>query len=194
MTEQERNINPALVTTVAGSDLLSLIKACCANDRTAQRKFYDHYAPFIFGIIRRYTSNVDAAEEIHSAAFYRIFKSLDQYRFEGSFEGWMRRIAVNVLSDYFRKSHPNNTSLGEDAEDIPAYADESGPSKMAYKDLLRLIQLLPDTQRAVFNLFVFEECNHKEIADLLGIRENNSRWHLNDARRRLKEQIIVNNR
>ena len=179
---------------VAGNDLLSLIKACRANDRKAQRKFYDHYAPLIFGIIRRYTSNLEAAEEIHSAAFYRIFKSLDQYRFEGSFEGWMRKITVNVLSDHFRKSHPNNASLGEDAEDIPAFADESGPSKMAYKDLLQLIQQLPDTQRTVFNLFVFEEYAHKEIADLLGIQENNSRWHLNDARRRLKEQIIVNNR
>jgi RNA polymerase sigma-70 factor (ECF subfamily) len=194
LTENERNINPVLAANLAGNDLLSLVKACRANDRSAQRKFYDHYAPLIFGIIRRYTSNRDAAEEIHSAAFYRIFKSLDQYRFEGSFEGWMRRIAVNVLSDHFRKSHPNNLTLGEDAEDIPAFTDESGHSKMAYKDLLLLIQQLPDTQRAVFNLFVFEECNHKEIADLLGIRENNSRWHLNDARRRLKEQIIVNNR
>jgi RNA polymerase sigma-70 factor (ECF subfamily) len=61
--------------------------------------------------------------------------------------------------------------------------------KLGYKELLQLIYQLPDTQRTVFNLFVFEQLSHKEIAENLGINENNSRWHLNDARKRLKEKI-----
>lgn len=143
----------------------------------------------IFGIIRRYTNDEATAQDIQSEAFYRIFKRLDQYRFEGAFEGWMRRIAVHAVADHFRKHKPENIPLTEATGDIPSNSDSGGIAGLAYKELLALIHELPDTQRTVFNLFVFEQFPHKEIASLLGISENNSRWHLNDARRRLKERI-----
>ncbi len=74
------------------------------------------------------------------------------------------------------------------------YHDTNGPAQLAYKELLAIIHELPPMHRAVFNLFVFEQYAHKEIAALMGISENNSRWHLNDARRRLKEKITATNR
>lgn len=168
----------------------ALLAACINNDRIAQRKLYDTYASMVYGIIRRYTSDEATAQDIQSEAFYRIFKRLEQYRFEGAFEGWMRRIAVHAVADHFRKHKPENIPLTEATGDIPAYNDSGGISGLAYKELLALIHELPTTQRTVFNLFVFEQLSHKEIANLLGISENNSRWHLNDARRRLKERII----
>lgn len=168
--------------------------ACRANDRSAQRKLYEAYASFIFGIIRRFTEDDAVAQDIQSEAFYRIFKRLEQYRFEGAFEGWMRRIAVHAVADYFRKNRPDNLQLNEAAEDIAVYHDTNGPAQLAYKELLSIIHSLPAMHRAVFNLFVFEQYPHKDIAALMGISEANSRWHLNDARRRLKEKINATNR
>ena len=174
--------------------LRQLIDACRRNDRTAQRNLYDAYAPFIYGVIRRFSNDDSVAQDIQSEAFYRIFKRLEQYRFEGAFEGWIRRIAVHAVADHFRKQRPDAAAISEDAEDIAVYHDPGGPGQLAYKELLNIIHQLPQTQRAVFNLFVFEQYGHKEIASLLDISENNSRWHLNDARRRLKEKITATNR
>jgi RNA polymerase sigma-70 factor (ECF subfamily) len=76
---------------------------------------------------------------------------------------------------------------------VAVHHDAGGIGKLAYQELLAMIHRLPATQRTVFNLFVFEQYTHREISALLGITENNSRWQLNDARRRLKEQIIAMN-
>ena len=179
---------------LTGDGLAQLIAACVRKERPAQRQLYDAYAAFIFGIIRRYTNDNLAAQEIQSDAFYRILSRLDQYRFEGAFEGWMRRITVHAIAEYFRRQKPAGISLSEDMTDIAVHHDAGGIGKMALQELLKMIHELPVMQRAVFNLFVFEQYPHKEIATLLGINENNSRWHLNDARRRLKDQIIASNR
>lgn len=173
---------------------MQLIAECKRNERVAQRKLYDTYAAFIFGIIRRYTSDSHIAQEIQSDTFYRIFTKLEQYRFEGAFEGWIRRIAVNTIADYFRRQPPQTASLAEDTNDTAAYAEVDGLSKLAYQELLAMIHDLPFVQRTVFNLFIFEQYSHKEIAALLEITENNSRWHINDARRRLKDKINSLNR
>ena len=196
MTEKGTHIAPAGATNAypKGDGLAQLIAACVRKERVAQRQLYDTYASFIFGIIRRYTSDNLAAQEIQSDAFYRILSRLEQYRFEGAFEGWMRRIAVHAIAEYFRRQKPTGVSLPEDVTDVAVHHDAGGVGKLAYQELLKMIHELPVMQRAVFNLFVFEQYPHKEIGALLGITENNSRWQLNDARRRLKEQIIASNR
>ena len=155
---------------------------------------YETYAATIYGMIRRYTEDESIAQDIQSEAFFRIFSRLGQYRFEGAIEGWMRRITVHAVADYFRRHRPADTALNESAEDHIQSCSASALSGLSYKELLVMVQELPLTQRTVFNLFVFEQYAHKEIADLLGIAENNSRWHLNDARRRLKEKIAATNR
>lgn len=171
-----------------------LIADCLRHDRSAQRRLYETYAATIYGMIRRYTEDDIVAQDIQSEAFCRIFSRLGQYRFEGAFEGWMRRITVHAVADYFRKNRPVNAPLNEATEDHAQNCSVSALSGLSYKELLMMIQELPPTQRTVFNLFVFEQYAHKEIAALLGIAENNSRWHLNDARRRLKEKIAATNR
>jgi RNA polymerase sigma-70 factor (ECF subfamily) len=191
LTEQGTHTTKAGIPGTNGNaeGLRQLIASCLRNDRTAQRRFYEAYAPAIYGVIRRYVDDNNMAQDIHSEAFYRIFKRLDQYRFEGALEGWMHRIAVHAVTDHFRKQRLITSSLAEDTQDIPMYHDSGGLGQLAYKELLAIIHQLPTTQRAVFNLFVFEQYGHKEIASLLEMSENNSRWHLNDARRRLKEKI-----
>ena len=155
----------------------------------AQKKLYDQYAPFIYGIIKRYVYNGGQADEILNDSFYKILTGLHGYAFKGSFEGWMRRIVNNTITDNFRKNIKKEPAYKVDIETTDVHVDGEVAGRMGYKELLKLIHQLPDTQRAVFNLFVFEQYSHKEIADHLGINENNSRWHLNDARKRLKEKI-----
>ncbi len=170
-------------------ELGMLIRDCIAQSRSAQKKLYDLYTPAAYGVIRRYLYNNEvAAEEILNDSFLKILTKLDQYNFTGSFEGWIRRIVVNTITDYARKNIINEQKHHE-VQNEDAYINSESVEKISHKELLQIIQTLPDAQRTVFNLFVFENYAHKEIAALLNINENNSRWYMNDARKRLKEKI-----
>ncbi len=173
------------------NDLSILIKDCIAEKRSAQKKLYDIYAPAAYGIIKRYLyNNEHAAQEILNDAFLKILTKLDQYSFQGAFEGWIRRIVINTITDHVRK----NKKIMEQHKEVQpedAYINSESLEKISHKELLSVLQTIPDTQRTVFNLFVFENYSHKEIAKLININENNSRWYLNDARNRLKEKINI---
>ena len=171
------------------NELRALIKDCIAQSRSAQKKLYDLYAPGAFGVIKRYMYNNDAiAQELLNDCFYKIFTKLEQYSFEGAFEGWIRRIVVNTVTDHLRKNIKDDQAHKEvQPEDV--YINSDSLEKISHKELLKTINTLPDVQRTIFNLFVFENYSHKEIAALLNLSENNCRWHLNDARRRLKEKL-----
>jgi len=171
------------------NELSVLIKDCIAQSRSAQKRLYDQYAPAAYGVIRRYMyDNESAAQEILNDAFYKVFTKLDQYSFHGAFEGWIRRIVINTVTDYFKKNIKDKPQHKE-LQPEDAYINSESLEKLSHKELLKIIQTLPDVHRAVFNLYVFENLSHKEIAMSLNMNENNSRWHLNDARRRLKEKI-----
>ena len=168
-----------------------LIKECIAQKRASQKKLYDQYAPLLYGIIKRYTYNDGQADEILNDAFFKILTRLHGYSFKGSFEGWMRRIVINTITDNFRKYIKKEPAYKVEIETTDVQVEGDIIGRLGYKELLALIHQLPDTQRTVFNLFVFEQLSHKEISEILGINENNSRWHLNDARRRLKEKVTL---
>ena len=187
------NINRAISTremSVTGHNELSiLIRDCIAQSPSAQKKLYDLYAPAAYGVIKRYMYNDEfAAQEILNDSFYKILTKLDQYSFNGVFEGWIRRIVVNTVTDHLRKNI-KDTQSNKEVQEEDAFINSESVEKMSHKELLNIIQTIPDAQRTVFNLYVFENYSHKEIATLLNLTENNSRWYLNDARRRLKEKI-----
>lgn len=173
----------------AWEDTAMLIRDCIAGNRNAQKHLYNQYAPTAYAIIRRYTKQVEIADEILNDAFYKILTKIESYSGTGAFEGWMRRVVINTVTDHMRKYIRDQQMYhaAEMPEDV--YMDDNAVGKLAYKELLAIVHELPDTQRMVFNLHVFEDLKHKEISDALGITEVNSRWHLNDARRRLKEKI-----
>lgn len=171
------------------NELHLLIRDCIAESRSAQKRFYELYAPAAYGVIKRYLfKNDEIAQELLNDCFYKIFTKLDQFSFQGSFEGWIRRIVVNTVTDYLRKNIKDDAPHKEVQAD-DAYVNSDSVERMTHKELLGIIESIPDTQRVVFNLFVFENYTHKEIAQLLKISEVNSRWYLNDARRRLKEKL-----
>jgi RNA polymerase sigma factor (sigma-70 family) len=169
-------------------ELNILIGDCIAHSRSAQKKLYDLYAPEAYGTIKKYVYNNDSvAKEILNDAFFKIFRDLGQYSFQGSFEGWVRRIVVHAVTDHFRRNAKDEPV--KEVEEDDAYINSEQVERLSHKELLKVIETLPDAQREVFNLFVFENYSHKEIAKMLNLKQNNCRWHLNDARRRLKEKI-----
>jgi RNA polymerase sigma-70 factor (ECF subfamily) len=190
--DEKANITAPPGTLQPGdSGLQRLVRNAIAGKRHAQKEIYDRYAPLIYGIIRRYIKDEAAAGEILNDAFFKILTRLDSYGFKGAIEGWMRTIAVHTITDHVRKNLRYNEAINRDIAQPDTGSDQEITARIAYKDLLALVHDLPDTHRMVFNLFVFEDLAHRDISKLLGISENNSRWHLNDARRRLKEKITL---
>jgi RNA polymerase sigma-70 factor (ECF subfamily) len=185
-----KNTIPVSLPAKTGqSDLHGLIREAIAGTRTAQKEIYDRYAPFIYGVIRRYIKDEAEAKEILNDSFFKILTKLGHYEFKGAFEGWMRTTTIYTITDHVRKHARHRQTMQEMPEHLDVRMEQSITSGIHYKDLLLLIHDLPEMHRMVFNLFVFEDYPHKDIAALLSISENNSRWHLNDARKRLKEKI-----
>lgn len=170
-------------------DINLLIQECIAQNRTAQKVLYNKYAPTAYAMIKRYTRHTELADEILNDSFFKVFTKIESYKGAGSFEGWIKRVVANTVTDHMRK-HIRNREVYHAAE-MPeeVYMSDDIVGKLSYKELLAVVQELPDMQRMVFNLFVFEEYKHKEISKELDISEVNSRWYLNDARKRLKEKI-----
>ena len=169
-------------------ELRRLIGDCLAHKRSAQKKLYDKYAPDAYGTVKRLIYNDEAkAKEILNESFFKVFRDLDKYAFQGAFEGWIRKIVVHTAADHLRKKIQAAPVREVQPED--AYINSEPVENLSHKELLSLIATLPEAQREVFNLFVFEDYSHKEIGQMLNINPNTCRWHLNDARRRLKEKI-----
>jgi RNA polymerase sigma-70 factor (ECF subfamily) len=145
----------------------------------------------MMGVCMRYARNSADAEDILQDAFIKVFNKLHQYKFEGSFEGWIRKIVVNTALKKYSVSRYEKEVNGYEIKD----RDESSMEPSAYshltqKELLKLINNLPDGYRLVFNLFVIEGYPHEEIAEMLGIQPGTSRSQLVKARNMLQKQIL----
>jgi RNA polymerase sigma factor (sigma-70 family) len=164
-----------------------LLKGCLQNDRKYQKLLYDTYSGKMYAVCLRYMSNTDDAQDILQDGFIKIFKNLERFRNEGSFEGWMRRIFVNTAIEQLRKKKLE-VHLSETAEAIELKA-VGAPEKLNEKDLLRIVQELSPGYRTVFNLYVVEGYSHKEIGEILNISEGTSKSQLARARIILQEKI-----
>ncbi len=169
-----------------------IIKGCIKDDAACQRMLFGRYASALLGVCRRYARNNEDAEDILQDSFIKIFKKLAQFKSEGSFEGWMRRVVVNTALKKYTVSRYNkeittdnikDTSIA-DVDNVPAF------NHLTEKDLLVLINKLPDGYRIVFNMYVIEGYQHDEIAALLGIQPGTSRSQLVKARAMLQKEIM----
>jgi len=131
------------------------------------------------------------AEDILITAFTKIFEKIEQFKSEGSFEGWIRRIVVNEALTYLRKNRSMYLETELDQVDYePQY--ERLSDHLETEDLLRMIQELPTGYRIVFNLYAIDGFTHKEIAEQLGISENTSKSQLSRARTYLQKVLVEN--
>jgi RNA polymerase sigma factor (sigma-70 family) len=165
------------------------IKKCVENDREAQLKVYQLFSPVLYGLCLKYMRNEDDAKDVFQEAFVIAFQKMGQYKFEGSFEGWIKRIFINKLLETLKKKKKDVLFLDVfDTDIIEEEELELVPIKQ--EKLLEYIQELPDQYRMVFNLFVFEKMKHKEIAKRLEITEGTSKSNLNRAKSILKKRIL----
>ncbi len=170
--------------------LNQLIQHCIKGERHSQSRLYALLSPKMFAICLRYSKNREEAEETLQEGFMKVFENLQQFKFAGSFEGWVRKIMVNCALQKFRsKSHLRAVVNIDDVK--VEYGDtENISSQLGTKELLQMVQLLPAAYRMVFNLYVFEGMKHREIAEALGISEGTSKSNLSDARAILKKAVV----
>ena len=169
-------------------DLDSVIEACLAKNPQAEKALIKMFFGFVKGIAMRYAANIEEAEEIVNDGFLKVFNNLGKYDHAKAFKAWLRTIVVNTAIDYYRKSqryaHPVNI---DDVEVMDLTEDVI--SKISADEILALVQKLSPAYRTVFTLYVIDGYNHREIADMLGIKEGTSKSNLQDARRKLQNMI-----
>jgi RNA polymerase sigma factor (sigma-70 family) len=165
-----------------------LIEGCLRRDRVAQQQLYDLYSSKMYGICFRYVKDSMVAEDILVGAFTKIFERLGQFKHEGSFEGWIRKIMVNEALTHLRRTRTMylETEL-EKADREPDYNKLS--DHLEEQDLLNMIHQLPAGYRVVFNMYAIDGYSHKEIAEQLGISENTSKSQLSRARVYLQKML-----
>jgi RNA polymerase sigma-70 factor (ECF subfamily) len=169
----------------------SLIQSCIEEDRNAQRKMYELFAPKMFAVCLRYSKNREEAEDILQDGFVQVFKSLRTFKFAGSFEGWIRKIMVySALASFRAKSKMHAVINIENPEIMEAGNREDVISLLGKKELMKLVQALPPMYRMVFNLYVFEGLKHREIAKELGVSEGTSKSNFFDAKVILQKAVV----
>ena len=166
-----------------------LIEGCRQKEGAAQKALYEHMAGKMFAICCRYVKDRMEAEDVLVTSFMKVFERIDQFKNEGSFEGWVRKIVVNESLSYLRK----NKSMYIETE-IEAAQHEPDLSRvdnhLEAEDLLKMVSELPSGYRIVFNMYAIDGYSHKEIADYLGISENTSKSQLSRARSQLQSRLL----
>lgn len=172
--------------------LLHIIKGCQAGRREAQQQLYTHYRRLAFGICMRYAGNAEDGEDWLQEGFIKLFQGVHQYKFLGSFEGWLRRVFVNVALAQLKHKRKQHWLIPYSGEEL-AVVDDTDFSVFDEKDLpaalIQLLHQLPDGYRTILNLYVFEEFSHQEIATALGISVGTSKSQLNRAKAFLRSLI-----
>jgi len=159
-----------------------LIQGCINEEHYAQKLLYDMYSPKMYYVCLRYARHELEAQDMLQDGFVKVFDKIASFKSNGSFEGWIRRIIVNTSLNHCRKRSFKQEQIGiEDYQD--KVVDSKAISLLGEKELLALIQQLPDGYKMVFNLYVIEGYSHKEIGEMLEVTESTSRSQLAKARK-----------
>jgi RNA polymerase sigma-70 factor (ECF subfamily) len=180
-----KKLNEESNHTLSESDL---IQGCINGNRQMQEILYKKFSSKMYSVCLRYSGNIEDANDLLQEGFIKIFRNLEKFRGDGSFEGWIRRIFVNTSIEHFRKKVKlyNVTEVQENTiEDVELNILDS----MAEKDIIFLVNELAPGYKAVFNMHVIEGYSHKEIADILGITEGTSKSQLARAKGVLKKSL-----
>ncbi|MBS1511122.1 MAG: sigma-70 family RNA polymerase sigma factor [Bacteroidetes bacterium] len=168
-----------------------LIRGCIREEAPCQRELFNRYASRMLGVCHRYARNAADAEDILQDAFIKVFDKIHQFKFEGSFEGWVRRIMVNTALKKYSLRRYDKEVVGYEVKDKDEEVMEaSAYAHITQKEILELVNNLPDGYRLIFNLFVIEGFQHEEIAEMLHIQPGTSRSQLVKARTMLQKQIL----
>lgn len=163
-----------------------LISGCRQQDRLTQHHCYTAYGAKVLGICKRYMKHKERAEEMVMNTFLLAFQKIGQYKNDGSFEGWILRIAVNCCLMELRKKTNFNLEVPPEAIELP----DREETPLHNDDIESMLKTLPEGARIVFNLYAIEGYKHAEIAEKLGISEGTSKSQLNYAKEKLKRTFF----
>ena len=169
--------------------LSTIIEGCRRGKPKCQRELVLRFSPMLMSVARRYTPDNFTAQDILQDSLVRIIQRIDQYAGNGSFEGWMRRVVINVSLNrldrkWVRREVPSSHETDNRSVEPVAL------NQLATEDIMRCVAELPDGYRQIFNLYAVEGLNHREIAQMLGCTEGNSRGQYTRARRALQTLLI----
>ncbi len=168
-----------------------LIKKATSGNRDAQERLYKKHAPKMLSVCRQYIKDIHFAEDVMVQGFLKMFNKLDTFKFEGSFEGWLRRIMIRESISYLRKQqfvvYDDEVYAKNQSEEISQSTD------LDTEHIQQLIDALPQGYKMVFVLYTVEGYKHKEIAEMLSITESTSKTQLLKARKLLQEQLRQQN-
>ncbi len=168
-----------------------IIEACKNQNRRAQEELYRKYYKRLLGICMRYAKTDLEAEDMLQDVFIKVFRYIGNYQPTGSFEGWLKRITVNVSIEHYRKNKKH--LFVEDVLSLGDSGYEPGIiEQLSAKEIINLLQYLPDGYRMVFNLFAIEGYSHKEIGEILGVTEGTSKSQYSRARNFLIDLLKKN--
>lgn len=168
-----------------------LIAGCIQQDRRSQNELYKRYFPLMSSIALRYTQNESEALQRMNGGFYRVLKNLEKYDNQYALATWIRNILVNHLIDEFRKEKKYIANIHlTDYEGVnPEVEYNQADLQFDAQELRNMLERLPDVTQRVFNMYALDGFKHREIADYLGISEGTSKWHVSDARKKLKAML-----
>jgi RNA polymerase sigma-70 factor (ECF subfamily) len=170
-------------------DYFEIIEGCKNNNRKFQEKLYQTFCGKMFAVCLRYAHTHEDAEDIVQEGFVKVFKNISQFRNEGSFEGWIRRIFVHTAIEIYRK----NSKMFPIVELTPfrdiQNVNSNAIDNMSANELMKMVQSLSAGYRTVFNLYAIEGFTHKEIGEMLGISEGTSKSQMSRARLLLQKMI-----
>lgn len=182
-----------------------LIDGCLKFRQDAQKALYEKYAGVFRAVCRRYITDPHSAEDLLHDCFIKIFMNIKKYNGTGSFEGWMKKVIINTAVDHFRENKTISLNFGIDEADEPADEDtenngqpeETDKVKAAIlsaeftkEEIIETVNRLPDGFRIVFNMYVFENYQHKEIAEKLNIEVSTSKSQLSRARKLIQKRLL----
>jgi RNA polymerase sigma-70 factor (ECF subfamily) len=179
-----------------------IIRGCSEGNEMHSRLLYEKYYGKMINVCRRYTKDHDEARDMAQEGFIRIFKNIRQYKGEGSFEGWLRRVMINTCINYYNRYSRKEKENVEYVDHLKMTSHENNGENGFHHDLnaaiqnsdseflLKMIRQLPPSFRITFNLHEIEGYSYAEIAHQLQITESAVRSYLVKARHKLQEMIL----
>jgi len=176
------------------SELKDIIERCKGNDHKAFEIVYKKYYRVLLGIALRYTGRVTEAEDVLQDSFIKIFRSINSYDYKGSFEGWIKRIVQNTAINSYKSNLKFNLyiDLSEREEKLSDDSMDSNLGSMETKEILVILNALPEGYRLVINLYFIDGYSHKEIAEMLKVSVGTSKSQLFKAKNYLRNLIEIN--
>ncbi|HEY9004027.1 MAG TPA: sigma-70 family RNA polymerase sigma factor [Mucilaginibacter sp.] len=172
------------------TQLDKLVNGCLNNDRASQEALYKFFHGDMLRVCYTYLSDRELAREALNAGFLKVFQSIGNFDDQkGNLGGWIRKLMIHTSIDLCRKElvFRQIVPLDNEAEDI--FITPSILERLHFEDILASIRTLPYSMQTVFNLYILDGFTHKEISEQLGISEVTSRWHLSEAKKKLKTML-----